>query len=143
MSSRFNNYQIDGSSENDLYGLSEGFGQPGGASGARSIALEAVKEYQVLLSPYDVRQGNFAGLLLNAVTKSGTDELDGSAFYTYRRKFSSYTTNSTYHPVNCASNSAVDSVVPSCVDELTSTSQVSSWIVARLHPVRTSDNPPR
>ncbi len=86
VSSRFNNYQIDGSSENDLYGLSEGFGQPGGASGARSIALEAVKEYQVLLSPFDVRQGNFAGLLLNAVTKSGTDEFDGSAFYTFRNE---------------------------------------------------------
>jgi hypothetical protein len=70
---RFNNYQIDGSSETDLY-----YAMP---AASRSISLEAVKEYQVLISPYDVRQGNFAGALVNAVTKSGTNELHGSAFY--------------------------------------------------------------
>jgi hypothetical protein len=70
---RFNNYQIDGSSETDLY-----YAIP---AASRSISLEAVKEYQVLISPYDVRQGNFAGALVNAVTKSGTNALHGSAFY--------------------------------------------------------------
>src|SRR6185312_12214505 len=42
------------------------------------------KEYQVLLSPYDVRVGNFAGLSINAVTKSGTNDINGSV-YTYWR----------------------------------------------------------
>jgi len=70
---RFNSFQIDGATEMDLYYT--------GPAASRSISLEAVKEYQVLLSPYDVRQGNFAGALVNAVTKSGTNEWHGSAFY--------------------------------------------------------------
>lgn len=76
---RYNNIQIDGSIETDLFGLGS-TGQPGGQASGKSIGFEAVKEYQVLLSPYDVRQGNFAGLLVNAVTKSGTNEWHGSLF---------------------------------------------------------------
>ena len=76
---RFNSIQIDGASAQDLFGLGS-TGQPGGAVGAKSISVESVKEYQVLLSPFDVRQGNFTGVLVNAVTKSGTNELHGSAY---------------------------------------------------------------
>jgi hypothetical protein len=76
---RYNNIQIDGSIETDLFGLGS-TGQPGGQAAGKSIAIESVKEYQVLLSPYDVRQGNFAGLLVNAVTKSGTNNLTGSIY---------------------------------------------------------------
>jgi outer membrane receptor protein involved in Fe transport len=74
---RYNNIQIDGSTEADLFGLGS-TGQPGGQANGKSISLEAVKEYQVLLSPYDVRQANFSGLLVNAVTKSGTNDWHGS-----------------------------------------------------------------
>jgi len=80
---RFNGIQIDGSVANDLFGLSA-TGQPGGQANAKQISLEAVKEYQVLLSPFDVRQGNFTGALVNAVTKSGSNELHGSATYANR-----------------------------------------------------------
>ncbi len=76
---RLNNIQIDGASENDLFGLGA-TGQPGGQARGKSIPLDAVKEYQVLLSPYDVRHGNFAGLLVNAVTKSGTNDFRVTAF---------------------------------------------------------------
>lgn len=76
---RYNNIQIDGSTEADLFGLGS-TGQPGGQANGKSIGIEAVKEYQVLLSPYDARQGDFAGVLVNAVTKSGTNEWHGSAF---------------------------------------------------------------
>lgn len=82
---RFNNIQIDGSTEADLFGLGS-TGQPGGQANGKSIGLGAVKEYQVLLSPYDVRQGNFSGLLVNAVTKSGTNEWHGSVFGTTRNQ---------------------------------------------------------
>jgi len=76
---RYNNVQIDGTSEADVFGLGS-TGQPGGQANGKSIGLESVKEYVVMLSPYDVRQGFFAGLLINAVTKSGTNELHGTAF---------------------------------------------------------------
>jgi len=76
---RFNAIQIDGSVANDLFGLGS-TGQPGGQANAKQIPLAAVKEYQVLLSPYDVRQGNFTGALINAVTKSGSNEFHGEVF---------------------------------------------------------------
>jgi outer membrane receptor for ferrienterochelin and colicin len=85
MSNRMNNVQIDGSSERDVFGLGS-TGQPGGQISAKAISIEAVKEYQVLLAPFDVRQGNFGGLLLNAVTKSGTNEFHGSAFTYFRNQ---------------------------------------------------------
>jgi hypothetical protein len=83
VNNRFNNIQIDGASNADLFGLSS-TPTPGGLSNAKSITIEAVKEYQVLLSPFDVRQGNFTGLLINAVTKSGTNDIDGSIFGFFR-----------------------------------------------------------
>ena len=76
---RQNAIQIDGAQAGDLFGLGT-TGQPGSQANAKSIGLDAVKEYQVLLSPFDVRQGNFGGLLINAITKSGTNELHGSLF---------------------------------------------------------------
>ena len=79
VNNRYNLIQIDGANESDLFGLGS-TGQPGQQAGAKAISLDAVKEYQVLLSPFDVRQGNFAGLLINAVTKSGTNEWHGSVF---------------------------------------------------------------
>jgi len=48
--------------------------------GGKVIPLDAVKEYQVLLSPFDVRQGSFAGASINVVTRSGTNALHGSVF---------------------------------------------------------------
>jgi outer membrane receptor protein involved in Fe transport len=79
VNNRFNHIQIDGASETDLFGLGA-TGQPGGQASGKSIAIESVKEYQVLLTPFDVRQGNFAGLLVNAVTKSGTNDFRGTAY---------------------------------------------------------------
>jgi hypothetical protein len=83
VNNRYNNIQIDGATEKDLFGLGS-TGQPGGQAGGKSIGIESVKEYQVLLAPYDVRVGNFAGLSVNAVTKSGTNDINGS-LYTYWR----------------------------------------------------------
>lgn len=76
---RQNAIQIDGAQSGDVFGLGT-TGQPGSQANAKSIPLDAVKEYQVLLSPFDVRQGGFGGLLINAVTKSGTNEFHGDVF---------------------------------------------------------------
>lgn len=72
---RFNNSLINGLSDRTLSGNATN-----APAGGKSIPLDAVREYQVLLAPYDVRYGEFAGALVNAVTKSGTNDLRGSAF---------------------------------------------------------------
>jgi outer membrane receptor protein involved in Fe transport len=74
---RFNSVQIDGSANNDLFGLSAS-GSPGGQAGAKPITLEAIQELQVVLAPFDVRQSGFTGVQVNAITRSGTNRFQGS-----------------------------------------------------------------
>src|SRR5256714_12950909 len=71
---RFNNIQIDGTVNNDLFALGASNQIPGGGVNARPLSIEAVKEDQVLVAPFDVRQGGFVGGLLQAGTKSGTKQ---------------------------------------------------------------------
>jgi hypothetical protein len=79
-SSRYNNIQIDGAQNNDLFGLGS-TGTPGGQAEATVISLDAVQEFQVVLAPYDVRQGMFTGGGVNIITKSGTNDYHGSLYY--------------------------------------------------------------
>ena len=72
---RYNNFLINGVSDRTLGGS-----MTGAFSGLRSVPLGAVREYSVLLAPYDVRYGDFAGGLVNTVTRSGTNEFSGSTF---------------------------------------------------------------
>jgi len=81
---RFNTITIDGANQSERFNLSATSGVPGGSAGGKIISLDAVKEFRVLFTPTDVRQGSFAGMLVNAVTKSGTNEFHGGALYTYR-----------------------------------------------------------
>lgn len=74
---RFNSIQIDGAANNDLFGLASS-GTPGGQANTKPITLEAIQEFQVVLAPFDVRQGGFTGAGINAVTRSGTNEFEGS-----------------------------------------------------------------
>jgi hypothetical protein len=76
---RFNQIQIDGAVNNDVFGLADS-GIPGGQTNAKAISIEAIEEMQILTTPFDVRQSNFTGGLLNAVTKQGTNQWKGSAF---------------------------------------------------------------
>ncbi len=80
---RYNTIQIDGAVNNDLFGLSP-TGSPGGQAEAQPISIEAIQELQLLVSPYDVRQGGFTGGGINAITKSGTNAWRGTAFFNTR-----------------------------------------------------------
>ena len=76
---RYNSIQIDGTNNNDPFGRSfSGNGTPGWAVGLTAFTPEAVKELQVVSAPFDVRYGGFAGGLINAVTRSGTNRVEGS-----------------------------------------------------------------
>jgi Carboxypeptidase regulatory-like domain len=79
-SQRYNSFQIDGAVNNDLFGLAAGGGSPGGNAGTQPIAFDAIQEIQLVVSPYDIRQSGFSGGGINAITKSGTNALHGSAF---------------------------------------------------------------
>ena len=82
-SSLYNNFSIDGATSNNVFGLSA---LPGGQSNAQPISVDAIQELQVSLSPYDVSQGSFTGAGVNAVTRSGTNETQGSAYYFARNQ---------------------------------------------------------
>ena len=82
---RYNNIQIDGAVNNDLFGLAAS-GTPGGQTGTQPISLDAIQQLQLVVSPYDVRQSGFTGGGINAVTRSGTNKLDGSLFGSKRDK---------------------------------------------------------
>ena len=73
------NFTVDGANFNNNFGLSDGL--PGGGN---PISIEAIEEMQVVISPYDVRQTNFIGGGVNAVTKSGTNKFRGSAYIFHR-----------------------------------------------------------
>lgn len=77
---RYNNIQIDGAVNNDLFGLADA-GTPGGQADTEPIGFDAIQEMQLVVSPYDVRQGGFSGGGVNIITKSGSNDLHGSAFY--------------------------------------------------------------
>jgi hypothetical protein len=79
---RYNNISIDGSVNNDVFGLADS-GTPGGQSGAQPIQLDVVQELQLVTSSFDVRQGGFTGGSVNAITKSGTNELHGDLYGYY------------------------------------------------------------
>lgn len=74
---RSTNFTVDGANFNNNFGLNSGL--PGGGN---PISLDAIEEIQVVVSPFDVRQTNFIGGGINAITKSGTNTFKGSA-YTY------------------------------------------------------------
>lgn len=81
---RYNTITVDGANQSERFNLGSTGGVPGGSAGGKIVSLDAVKEFKVSFTPTDVRQGNFAGMLVNAVSKSGTNDFTGGALFTYR-----------------------------------------------------------
>jgi hypothetical protein len=78
--SRFNDFTIDGVSFNDPFGLNaNGFGTM-----RNPVSMDFVEQISVDITPFDVSRGNTTGGSIAAVTKSGSNEFHGSAFYQNR-----------------------------------------------------------
>ena len=75
------NFTVDGANFNNNFGLSDAL--PGGGN---PISIEAIEELQVVISPFDVRQTNFIGGGVNAITKSGTNTFQASAYVYHRNE---------------------------------------------------------
>ena len=75
------NFTVDGANFNNNFGLSSNL--PGGGN---PISIDAIEEMQVVISPYDVRQTNFIGGGVNAITKSGTNTFKGTAYVYHKNE---------------------------------------------------------
>jgi len=82
---RYNSFYIDGAINNDVFGLANS-GTNGGQTGAAPISIDAIDQFQVMISPYDASVGNFTGGGINAVTKGGTNNIEGSVYYFFRNQ---------------------------------------------------------
>jgi outer membrane receptor for ferrienterochelin and colicin len=80
---RYNSIFIDGAVSNDVFGLSA-TGTDGGQTGATPISIDAIEQFNIEVSPYDVTQSYFGGGAINAVTRSGTNRYQGSVAFEYR-----------------------------------------------------------
>lgn len=80
LSNRFNSIQVDGVSASDPFGLNGN----NTAAERNVIPMDSLEALSVDTSPYNSRNAGFVGARINAITKSGTNEFKGSAYYTYR-----------------------------------------------------------
>ncbi len=76
---RYNSIFIDGAVNNDVFGLAAQ-GTNGGQTGSTPISIDAIEQFNIAISPFDVTQSGFTGGAINAITRSGTNQFEGSAY---------------------------------------------------------------
>lgn len=83
--SRYNAIFVDGAVQNDVFGLADN-GANGGQIGISPFSIDIIDQFNINVSPFDVKQGGFAGGAINAVTRRGSNEIEGSAYYFFRNQ---------------------------------------------------------
>jgi hypothetical protein len=82
---KFNAFFIDGSNNNDILGVAIS-GINGGQTNTPPVYIEVLDKINVLQAPYDVQYSNFTGGSINAITKSGSNEVKSSVWYYFRNQ---------------------------------------------------------
>lgn len=82
---RYNAIYIDGAVNNDVFGLAAN-GTNGGQTGVSPISIDAIEQFQVQVAPFDVKISGFAGGAISAITRSGTNNFEGSAYFLNRNQ---------------------------------------------------------
>ena len=84
---RYNNITLDGATNNDAIGFSASMGgststsgTPGSSTRSSAVSLDAIEEVQISMAPFNVKLGNFLGGSINAITRSGTNQVEGSIY---------------------------------------------------------------
>lgn len=77
---RYNAFYVDGAINNDVFGLSAS-GTNGGQAAIAPLSIDAIDQFQVVISPFDASLGNFTGGGINAITRSGTNKTTASVYY--------------------------------------------------------------
>ncbi len=80
MNPRYNSITVDGIGQNDDFGLNGS----GYVADRSPISIDAVEQVSISVAPFDAKLGGFSGGLVNAVTKSGTNEFHGTATYEFQ-----------------------------------------------------------
>jgi hypothetical protein len=73
-----NNYRMDGISVNDYVNSA-----PGSALGV-NLGVDAIQEFSVLTTDYNAEYGRTSGAVINAISKSGTNDFHGTAYWFIR-----------------------------------------------------------
>ena len=73
-----NNFRLDGVS------LTEYSGSTPGSVNGLNLGVDAIEEFSILSSTYGAQYGRAAGGVINAVTRSGTNDYHGTLFYFHR-----------------------------------------------------------
>ncbi len=88
---RYNAFYVDGAIHNDVFGLAAS-GTNGGQAGISPLSVDAIDQFQVVVSPYDASLGNFTGGGINAITRSGSNKTTGTVYrYTINENLSGKT----------------------------------------------------
>ena len=77
---RYNAFYVDGAIHSDLFGFAAS-GTNGGQTGISPLPIDAIDQFQVVVSPYDASLGNFTGGGINAITRSGSNKTTGTAYW--------------------------------------------------------------
>lgn len=82
---KFNSFFIDGSNNNDILGVAIS-GINGGQTNTPPVSIDVLDKINVLQAPNNVQYSNFTGGSINAITKSGSNEIKSSVWYYFRNQ---------------------------------------------------------